>query len=766
MRDALFGISTPPRLRRYQLLREIGRGGQGVVFSASDPVLGRDVALKLVEIGDPTQLRRVLREAQLLARLSHPNIAAIYDVGIADGTVFMAIELVTGRNVQAWLAAAQRPLAEILEVMDQIAQALAFAHAAGVFHCDVKPHNVLVGDDGRVRMLDFGLARLQRSVDDVATPHDAAIAPTLDVGGSATSARGRGTPAYAAPEVWQREEPTAASDQFSYFVMFYEALFGHRPLGATPGRALFLAPELRLEFPRAPAIPRWLRALIARGLAADPATRHVSMQQVRSALRRSRASSRRRVGVLAGGGVGVLLAAWPGAGGSDPVAPCHGLRASVHAPDESTRRTHVDEQLRSVDARSADHARGVLDEYASQLDALRSEACAQPVAVARARLQCLDDLALAHGAALDLLAQGSIESAGALARVLDGLPEPDACSPHRDQTEDPAVASGLARARVLTRAGHAHDAYATAVVACATLTRRDDAPWAQCLAEQGLALAVAGRRSDAQPLLEEAFALASTLGLEDLSFRLALRLATQATERRDESEALRWIAYLNSQVTRHGGSSSRLDAGVAEADYLAASDQLDAAVARYEQLLDDPAAALYAPHARLGLHTRLGSMRGRIGDVAGAHREFDQSIALIDDVGPGTPEIHSLYAMRAQQLGLEGRYEEAAASFRLALDHADRSLGAASSTSIHARDGIADALYRLGRLDKALRFADENVRAATLGDDVIDQVFALKTRSNILASLNRLPEARDDALRAGLVLCLITRHIGSAFAVA
>ncbi|MBL8941770.1 MAG: protein kinase [Myxococcales bacterium] len=748
VRAALFGISRPPRFRRYLPVREIGRGGQGVVFSATDPALGRDVALKLVEIGDATQLHRVLREAQLLARLSHPNIATLYDVGTADGTVFMALELVTGRNVQAWLAAAPRRLAEILDVMDQIAQALAFAHAAQVLHCDVKPQNVLVGDDGRVRMLDFGLARLQRSVDDAATPHDAAVAPTLDASGSATSARGRGTPAYAAPEVWQHEEPTAASDQFSYFVMFYEALFGHRPLDATPGRALLLEPERRLEFPRAPAIPRWLRALVARGLAADPAARHASMQRVESALRRSRGTSRpRTIGGLAGLGAVAMLAAWPGARGDDP-PPCHGLRPSVEVHGEASTQAGIDAQLAPIDARTAEHALGVLDDYAAHLEALRTDACAQTVEVTRLRLQCLDELALAHGAALDLIAQGSIDSAAALARVLDGLAEPEACSSGRATDGDPEVAAGLARARMLTRAGHPQDAYATAVVACAGLSRRDDASWAGCVAEQGMALAVAGRETDAQPLLEEAFTLASALALDDQAFRLAEMLATQATERRDEPDARRWIGVLNAHAARTDRPRSRFVAGMVEAQYLTAFDAFDDAIARLERLLDDPAAALYTPHERLGLDTRLGSMRGRVGDVAGAHRAFDHALTLVDDVRPGDPLVPTLHAMRAQQLGLEGRYDEALASFRLALESAERDLGDAAFTAIHARDGIADALMRLGRVEEALPLAEENVRAARSRADVNDKVYTLKTRSSVLVALQRLPEARADALEA------------------
>jgi len=148
---------------RYRPLRVIGKGGQGVVYEAEDPVLDRRIALKLVEAGDLTEVRRVLREARMRARVPHPHIAMIYDVGVVDSEVYLAMELVVGGNLQSWLGRQRRSRAQILDVMRQVAGALAFAHEAGVVHCDVKPHNVLVGKDGRVRVVDFGLARLHRS---------------------------------------------------------------------------------------------------------------------------------------------------------------------------------------------------------------------------------------------------------------------------------------------------------------------------------------------------------------------------------------------------------------------------------------------------------------------------------------------------------------------------------------------------------------------------------------------------------------------------
>jgi len=196
---------------RYQIRERIGVGGMGVVLSAYDPELQRPVAVKLMHpfLGDPAaRWLRVTREAQLMARLSHPNVCAVYDVGLFEGQVYLVMELVQGRTLRRWLASAAHTWREIRDVYVAAGRGLAAAHAMGIVHCDFKPDNVLVGDDGRVRVTDFGLAR------------------TLE--DSQAGACG-GTPAYLAPELWGGNASTPSSDQYAFCVALREALAALRP---------------------------------------------------------------------------------------------------------------------------------------------------------------------------------------------------------------------------------------------------------------------------------------------------------------------------------------------------------------------------------------------------------------------------------------------------------------------------------------------------------------------------------------------------------
>jgi len=303
--------ATPKKLGRYQVLEPLGAGGMGVVTLAYDPRLKRNVALKLIRPeltdspGEPELRARLLREAQALASLSHPNVVAVHDVGEWEDGLFIAMEYVAGSTVSEWVRQESPGWRAITEAFLQAGRGLAAAHGAGLVHRDVKPSNILVDAHGRVRVTDFGLARAAEGVEPVKaapgpvatvepnrpdaleatglmappepSPWDTSASSSADSSATGTLTRTGailGTPAYMSPEQHAGEPADARSDQFSFCVALYEALAGQRPFGGDTME------ELARNVNRTPAldrdlagVPRTVRAALGRGLQSRPADR-------------------------------------------------------------------------------------------------------------------------------------------------------------------------------------------------------------------------------------------------------------------------------------------------------------------------------------------------------------------------------------------------------------------------------------------------------------------------------------------------------------
>jgi len=289
------------RIDRYRIERRIGAGGMGEVYAAYDPKLERRVAVKLLHHQRDSG-EALMREAKLVAKLSHPNVVAVYDVGEHEGAVFIVMELCDGPSLGAWVTESSRPWREILAMYFQAGLGLAAAHDAGLVHRDFKPNNVLVADR-RPRVVDFGLAQ-PSAVEQVGATDlkqllrgapDLALASTLSLKSSApfeatltlpTDVGLQGTPAYMAPELFTGGPFDARADQFSYCVALYQALYGEHPF---PGASLLeiaqaiVAGRVR-EPPARTRIPAWLRAVLLRGLAVDPTDRHPSIRSMLAAI--------------------------------------------------------------------------------------------------------------------------------------------------------------------------------------------------------------------------------------------------------------------------------------------------------------------------------------------------------------------------------------------------------------------------------------------------------------------------------------------------
>ncbi len=270
----------PTRIAHFRILGRLGQGGMGIVFRAEDETLGRTVALKVLPPGfeaDDERRKRLLREARAAASVSHPNIAAVYEVGEADGHVFIAMEHVEGRTLREMVAGGALAIPTAIHLALQIARGLAKAHAASVVHRDLKPDNVIVGDDGHVTILDFGLAKLRAR-----EAADPAHADTVTAEGHVL-----GTPAYTSPEQAQGKDVGPATDVFAFGVTLYEMLTGQRPFSGESRAELIVA--IARDAPAAPSrrneeVPATLDALVVRCLAKDPGERPADGEALVTAL--------------------------------------------------------------------------------------------------------------------------------------------------------------------------------------------------------------------------------------------------------------------------------------------------------------------------------------------------------------------------------------------------------------------------------------------------------------------------------------------------
>jgi len=305
---------------RYTVLQLLGQGGMGVVLAAYDSTLDRRVALKLLQArfdDGPVHQTCLLREAQAMARLSHPNVVAVYDAGqLADGRIFIAMEMVKGQTLRSWCKERPRVWHEVLEVFIAAGRGLSAAHESGLVHRDFKPDNVLVGDDGRVRVMDFGVARSDSSSSD----SDSSEAPTPpsslsgpDVRESPLTLPGTvvGTPKYLAPELFRNSPADARSDLFAFCIALYEALYGQSPY---PGTTREERMRARLDGqvlppPAKGGTPSWVTHVVLQGLRPEPSQRPPSMQALLRALSRDRAPARTRWLALAASLVALLALA-------------------------------------------------------------------------------------------------------------------------------------------------------------------------------------------------------------------------------------------------------------------------------------------------------------------------------------------------------------------------------------------------------------------------------------------------------------------------
>jgi len=429
---------------RYTVLQMLGAGGMGVVYAAFDPELDRKVAIKLLHVelvprGGTSGATRLLREAQAMARLSHPNVIAVHDVGTHDGQVFMAMEFVEGHTLGDELEARPRGWREVVALYVAAGRGLAAAHRSGLVHRDFKPDNVMIDRDGRVRVLDFGLA-CSRSESPLAKI-DATSMSSLDIRMTATGAV-MGTPAYMSPEQHVGEVADERSDQFAFCVALYEALYGERPFaGDSLPEVVAAVTQGQIRGPRAGSrVPGWIRRVLLRGLSVWPEQRWKDMATLLAALERDPARRRR---VWLGLGLAALVVGGGAAAVQQQLAAraqlCTGSHELLAGVWDAERAAAGRAAFAAVDrpyaAATWDTVAAELDEYTAAWAATRDDACAatrirgeQSDELLDRRMACARRQIDRVGTVVDMLGAADAAVVERAVEVVTKLPEPAQCA--------------------------------------------------------------------------------------------------------------------------------------------------------------------------------------------------------------------------------------------------------------------------------------------------------------------------------------------------
>ena len=743
-RGAVAPLPRGATLDRYVVLEVVGAGSMGVVYAAFDPQLDRRVALKVVHparwgSGDREAVQQRLRhEAQALARLNHPHVVAVHDVGVVGGQLYLTTELVAGTNLADWLAAAERSTREIVGVFLQAGRGLEAAHRAGLVHRDVKPGNVMVGNDGRTRMVDFGLARggadLPPPLAPSGRPASSDAAQIDDPAPSSVV----GTPAFAAPEQLAGRPVTAAADQFSFCVALYGALH-HQPPFEADATSRLDDPDAWTLRPPASRLPAQVRRLLRRGLAFHPQDRYPSMVDVLRVLDRVQRPAYRQWLIVGGVLAVCALLLTPAMtrrlerlercrSGADRFAAVW----SASRADAIARRVADDD--RAFAASRWQTAYSDLDAFGAAWSRMHDEACRATVIEGRqsdalldARMACLDQ-SLQEVDALTRVLATSSTWVGLSRRPTSGLTPVSSCADARgllgpvaasadQRPQVAALRTRLAEARARWAAGDYGDGYRQIVDLVADAESAAHAP---TLAETWLLRArFEESRSEADAAEE--------------SLRHAVEVGSAGGHRRVVAEAfvrgVRVAGYLRNDLPT---GERRADLAATALTRLADVPELDATLADHRGLLRFQAGD-YAE--------ALGHHQGALARRTAAFGEAHPSIApTLTRIGNALVEA--------------GDLDEAEAAFVAALDLRHQHLGEGHPESARLLTQLG--LVALERNDVELarnRLADAHARtAAALGDTHPDTATSLTYLGHALVAAGQPGEAVDRYEQAWSIL--------------
>ncbi len=691
----------------------------GEVYAAHDPELDRKVAIKLLRAGDPsknsTEARaRMIREAQAIAKVSHPNVIVVYEVGTFDGRVFIAMEFVEGHTLGYWLTAGARTTTQIVEAFGAAGRGLAAAHDKGLVHRDFKPDNVMMAANGQVRVMDFGLARVainrQQAADAPRTKHqpaaiavddrhDEVLLSTAVIGDSTDASDTEaliceatdlsitkegailGTPAYMSPEQFRGEPADARSDQFSFCVALYEALYGERPFAAKNIFDLSAQVMTGVVRPEPPGgrVPLSIRRALLRGLSADRIARFASMNALLQEIGQEQiASGMRR---FAAGAGAKLVGVWEAPEGESTIDT--DAKAEIRQAFLATGRPYAMVTFETV--------RRILDRFARRWTEIYIDACdathvrgEQSTEVLDLRIgaleEALEDLRalcrefrraspeLIENAANAANALGTLERCSDVTLLRAIVRPPDAPAT-RAVVEDLQVR--LSEVRALARVGRVADGL-----------------------KAGVALETDARRTAYAPLLAEVLLTCGLLYFEVSDLEAATRTFEDAV----------WTA----EMCRH-------DEVVAEA-----AANLVFVVGHRQSRFD------------------VGEIWSRLAE------------AVLDRMGGHDLVRGWLFNNRAAMRATQGRLRDAMRDTDLAIAVKQKVLGAQDVDVGLSIVNAAIYLDELGETKAALEYAERGMRIvqAMLGLDHPKTAAALVSYADVLVRLERFAEAREPAERA------------------